>query len=206
MAGKKQEHLDFYEGWNDNFATLRANRRMTQADVAKALNYTDRTISAIETGVRKPTIEQLNAYSKYFNVSLDYLTGRTRIHDQSITSEIGLSQNTINKLRDIKNSKDFGPMLIKTIEFMIEHDKLLEYVFDFALSKRPFRTSEAENIPEYYIAGLNYGKTRLTYDNMKRMFLILFEEELLNIRKGIRETNYELYDGYWELHKADKPV
>ncbi len=41
------------------------------------LNMSQNTVSRYETGEREPGIAELIKLADYFNVSLDYLTGRT---------------------------------------------------------------------------------------------------------------------------------
>ncbi|MBR2175652.1 MAG: helix-turn-helix transcriptional regulator [Clostridia bacterium] len=41
------------------------------------LNLAQNTISQYETGVREPDFQTLIAIADYFNVSIDYLLGRT---------------------------------------------------------------------------------------------------------------------------------
>lgn len=45
--------------------------------MAKDLNTTKVTLSRYENGTREPKIETLNQLSDYFNVSIDYLFGKT---------------------------------------------------------------------------------------------------------------------------------
>lgn len=52
---------------------LRASYSLTQAELAKAINLSRSCISMIEIGKNEPTASTLIAYSKYFNLSIDYL-------------------------------------------------------------------------------------------------------------------------------------
>ncbi len=55
---------------------LRTEKKITQTEVAKALNISQRTYSNYETGSREPSIETLIDMADYFNISIDLLVGR----------------------------------------------------------------------------------------------------------------------------------
>lgn len=57
--------------------TERKTRNLTQAELAKVLGVTERTIRNYETGEREPDLTQAVKLADFFNVSLDYLFGRT---------------------------------------------------------------------------------------------------------------------------------
>lgn len=54
-------------------AKLRKEKRMTQCDLAKMLNISDKAVSKWESGSGYPDIAQLPALSEIFGVSIDYL-------------------------------------------------------------------------------------------------------------------------------------
>ncbi len=56
---------------------LRKKKGMSQLRLATELNTTQNTISRYETGEREPGIDELIKIAEYFNVSVDYLIGRT---------------------------------------------------------------------------------------------------------------------------------
>ena len=56
---------------------LRKKKGLSQLRLATDLNTTQNTISRYETGEREPGIEELIKIADYFNVSVDYLIGRT---------------------------------------------------------------------------------------------------------------------------------
>ena len=57
--------------------TLRQSRNITQKQLAAAIHASERGVQNYEMGVRKPTYEMLIAIADYFDVSLDYLCGRS---------------------------------------------------------------------------------------------------------------------------------
>ncbi len=48
---------------------------ITQKDLANALGVTQRKVSFMETGTTEPSLKDIRALCKYFNVSADYLLG-----------------------------------------------------------------------------------------------------------------------------------
>jgi len=56
---------------------LRKKKGISQLRLSIDLNTTQNTISRYETGEREPGIDELIKIADYFNVSVDYLIGRT---------------------------------------------------------------------------------------------------------------------------------
>lgn len=60
-------------------AELRNNKELTLKECAKNLGLNITTLSNYETGYREPSLETLTKIADFFNVSTDYLLGRTDI-------------------------------------------------------------------------------------------------------------------------------
>ena len=56
---------------------LRKSRNISQITLAMALSMNQNSISRYETGEREADYATLIAFADYFNVSIDYLLGRT---------------------------------------------------------------------------------------------------------------------------------
>lgn len=65
------------EGLANRLRKLRKENNLTQADLANELSFSKTTIANYEQGLRTPNIETLNEISNYFNVSFDYLLGKS---------------------------------------------------------------------------------------------------------------------------------
>ena len=63
--------------FSTRFGALRDNSNLTMVDVAKALNISKQSVHKWATAKNVPASDTLVALADYFNVSLDYLTGRT---------------------------------------------------------------------------------------------------------------------------------
>lgn len=64
---------------NNRLKDLREDKDLYQEDIAKYLNITQPQYSLYESGIRAIPIELLIKLAKYYNVSLDYLTGISSI-------------------------------------------------------------------------------------------------------------------------------
>lgn len=56
---------------------LRIEKKLVQADLAKALEVSRPTVNSWELGTRLPSVPVLYALADYFDVSVDYLLGRS---------------------------------------------------------------------------------------------------------------------------------
>lgn len=57
--------------------TLRIKKNIKQSELGKIIGLSDNAISDIERAYRLTTMEKLNTLADYFDVSVDYLMGRT---------------------------------------------------------------------------------------------------------------------------------
>lgn len=62
---------------------LRENRFITRKDLAVALNITISALGMYERGQREPNIDMLIKIADYFNVSVDFLIGRSFNQNES---------------------------------------------------------------------------------------------------------------------------
>lgn len=60
---------------------LRKTKRLTQVQLAEQLGLTERQYQRLEASDSKPMYDNLIALADYFNVSLDFLTGRSDCPD-----------------------------------------------------------------------------------------------------------------------------
>lgn len=61
----------------ERLVTLRKYHNLTQKQLAEKLSLSEVGIQNYESGRRKPAFDMLIALADYFNVSLDYLVGRS---------------------------------------------------------------------------------------------------------------------------------
>lgn len=63
--------------FSEIFKSLRQRDKITQREIADYLGITARAVGFYETGDRRPDFEGLIKLADYFDVSLDYLVGRS---------------------------------------------------------------------------------------------------------------------------------
>ena len=63
--------------YSERLKELRTSRRLYQRDLAELLGISIRGYQCYETGEHEPGVKKLIALADYYNVSIDYLVGRT---------------------------------------------------------------------------------------------------------------------------------
>lgn len=63
----------------DTLKSIRKEKNVTQEELAKVLNMKRTSISGYETGRKEPDFKTLSEIADYFNVSTDYLLGRSAV-------------------------------------------------------------------------------------------------------------------------------
>lgn len=66
---------------NDRLVELKESRNLLQKDIAQSVGLSLRSYQRYEYGEREPTSSILIALADYFDVSLDYLVGRSNNPD-----------------------------------------------------------------------------------------------------------------------------
>lgn len=64
---------------------LRKAKGLTQIEISKDINFSQSAITAYENGKREPNFEVLQKLATYFNVSTDYLLGKTDALNPPVT-------------------------------------------------------------------------------------------------------------------------
>ena len=65
--------------FSERLKELRKQRGLSQYELAKNLGISKSTISMMEIGSRQPSKETMEMIADYFNVSLDFLTGKENL-------------------------------------------------------------------------------------------------------------------------------
>ncbi len=69
----------------ERLAELRGDRGLNQKALSKQLHISSSSISAYETGSRLPSIQTVFDFAEYYDVTTDYLLGRT---DNSVSPSV----------------------------------------------------------------------------------------------------------------------
>lgn len=67
--------------FKDRLKEIRLNKKLTQKDIANYFQTSPQSYAQWEKGLRKPSAENLQKLAVFFNVSTDYLLGKTDILD-----------------------------------------------------------------------------------------------------------------------------
>lgn len=63
--------------FHEHLKKIRKDKKKTQKEVASAIELSERNYQSFEYGKVKPSFETLIALADYFDISIDYLVGRT---------------------------------------------------------------------------------------------------------------------------------
>ncbi|MGN0807622.1 MAG: helix-turn-helix domain-containing protein [Candidatus Coproplasma sp.] len=96
---------------------LRQDKNLTQAQLAKELQYTQSNISEWEKGTVEPKESALIAIATYFNVSIDYLTGLEDDFGAKVapmgTNSIDITAEERQLIEDFRKLNYYKQQLIK---------------------------------------------------------------------------------------------
>jgi len=107
----------------------RENKGLTQPELAKLINSTDRNISNYETGYSFPSIAVLYSISVALSTSIDYLLGLT--NDPNVSKEkTFLSEEDMQLITKLKSDEDIYTFLTSNTDngvyYIYEILKLME--------------------------------------------------------------------------------
>lgn len=80
--------------FSERLKDLRNEKELTQRELARLLELSSSTIAMYETGQRMPDPETLQKLADFFNVTVDYLLGRTGIRNYEEHTTIAAHRTT----------------------------------------------------------------------------------------------------------------
>ena len=145
--------MNIREVFSQRILKLRKENELTQQQAADELEISRVSLGYYETGQRLPDAEMLAKIASFYDVSSDYLLGRTGTQAVDVTVQAmcaytGLTEENVEELHDRMVDDDFdeygdfsffldltspNKTLLKVINTMLE--EFLESYFDFALAK-----------------------------------------------------------------------
>ena len=110
---------------------LRKSRKLLQKDLARYLQVAESTYSYWEQGKFEPDTETLKKLADYFNVSVDYLLGRTENNETTTTENLFKIKKAPESLSDDEQE------LLKQYNLLDSHSKiaLLELAKNLNINK-----------------------------------------------------------------------
>lgn len=212
MARPTEPRLNFIKGqYGANWKKIREENGFTVREVEKKTGISISQISKIENEKNPPTISQVNIYQEFFDVSLDFLTGRTdtyRIDLQEMCYYTGLEQETIKSFHRLNNleykyrsDKSKSPIM-KEFNLFMQSEPFKNYVYQLILLKTQY--NQLYTIKKELSEILTYDKASpLTMEQnfLKEVYLIGFDP--LNTI-GADKDIYNKCKKYIELEKNYK--
>lgn len=151
------------------------DKPFTQDLLAKQIYIQKPQISELENGKRLPSINELKAYSRFFNVPMEYLLGESDSKEYEnifINKNFGLTDNSIEQIRKIYKwsfedfkSEKYSPMSVLNYILSYKNGKLgwllVEIIEYLKLNEKEFEgidisTPEKTPTVNLYKAGILY--------------------------------------------------
>lgn len=74
--------MDYKKSFSERLVQLRKDKSLSLASLGTVLGVTDEAVRLMEKAKRSPSFEVLCALADYFDVSLDYLVGRSDVPER----------------------------------------------------------------------------------------------------------------------------
>lgn len=136
------------ENYNDTHSDF-----LSQSKLGEALGVTKSMVSKIENGKVLPSDEIVDAYSKFFEVTPDYLTGVTiseELKNSTAYAALGLSDKTVDTLRLIVDNPTNPINLVALLNAILGNGELT-----IGFLQAVFSLIESSNKNEKYSSLLN---------------------------------------------------
>lgn len=165
----------------------------TQPMLAESMGVTRQTISLYCNGQSTPDIDIFAKIADYFNVSFDYLLGKSeskKRENVDINKKTGLSDESIKILEEIWTKKEFYYPSIRTIDELIKNKELIEMISEYLFTQ----TVESEKFSLMFTER-DYDGTytdvvkQYEFDDEKHKSILLFEIQayLKKMREKLKE-------------------
>lgn len=101
--------------FSERLKNLRSSIKLSQAELGNAINLSKQTINDMEHGRSKTTLDKAILLADYFDVSLDYLVGRTNNY-YSFSHISNWEKNFIHNLTEIIPTLDTDDVIAAGID------------------------------------------------------------------------------------------
>ena len=197
---------------------LMIEKHVSQQTLAKGIGIARQTVAQYQMGSTQPTAEKLLAIADFFNVSVDYLLGRTSFKTpnpniRTLCEDTGLSEEAITKLEKFKtecvNDYYLGLAKLRLIDAFIISENLNDFIFRILYYARAAeRTYVYENNSDMQLRYLDamkelqdkYGSTfslstPVNDLRIQEYNLSTFGNTLMEEYKNLASELYEIYEG-----------
>ena len=210
---KEPTHITVNKPFPKVLRELMQETNTTQPMLADSIGVTRQTISLYSIGQSTPDIDIFIKIADYFNVSFDYLLGRSVAKHREnidINNKIGLSETAIETLEDCYE-RDKANSITRTINALLENRYTLGAISRYLYYNLNIEENEGKNV--YYNSiykyidecgvskdGILWGEMKAPIDfsfapeaidneMYKRMLLIKVQEQLQEMSKIENEKN-----------------
>lgn len=202
--------MDYKESFSKRLVNLREKRGITQQELADKLEITRQSLSLYEKTERTINIELLAKIADFFNVSTDYLMGRTEVASMNVDIQTacritGLSENSIKMLSQFKNidhnkNPDRQNRLIcpriKIADYLISEFQFWSYCYDISCTLNYKRLSEEsiEKIKETMKIHIDEeSRLNLNYSEDEDLYVSDYNEKIVNEEEWFEFKKWELF-------------
>lgn len=134
--------------FGERFKELRKMKKLTQEKLAEMFSINKSSISRYEKNTQMPEMDTLKKFANFFDVSIDYLLGRTDVKNINSEEYRKIEFNpTLNK----KDMQDIEKILNKTIEVLQTQEGLM-------LNGEILDEEDVELLTQAIKNGLEYAK------------------------------------------------
>ena len=117
-----------------NLATLRKAKGLTQQDLAREINYSDKSISKWELGYSLPSVDILKDFAQFYGVTIDYLVSEQTAEDLEAKAKEDVLDQRAKKI-----NQALSIALTCTSIFLVALCVFLNGTFNpFGIDRKPF--------------------------------------------------------------------
>lgn len=177
----------------------------TQEKLAEITGKTRQTVSQYVNGISEPGYDTLVKIADYFDVSVDYLLGRTkdRRKEPSVYDKIGLSEDSVSILRlSHQAMKSYGGVLSDDDSSMCELIQILEHHGHFEYLEQYKAFSPDETFPQE-----DKDNFQALMDAAKSGYAFTFSRSLANMVDDVIEAmvaDQNLSRAYIDMTNPDR--
>ena len=115
--GRKKKVISYNSPFASRLRKLLSDTKTTQPMLAEAIGVSRQAIGQWKDGNTLPDIVSLGKIADYFNVSADYLLGRTRVKStdidlKSVCEYTGLTENSVMEIQTVLSRDDPYPSVL----------------------------------------------------------------------------------------------
>lgn len=200
------ESISSIDRFAQRLKTLRKERGITQQQLADGVGISKGGLSYYENAGRTPDISILERFADYFEVTTDYLLGRTNVQTQkaklqAVCNYTGLSDKAVNLLSDLKES---SPAQLRVINFLLEQAaRDMDIVYDLddtgnyegsILNAVVRYLSRYSGYDEYLAESVSSGDEGISSAIQNALYQLILNQAITALKNGVDEMVDVLYE------------